>query len=346
MRFSIIIPVYNVEQFLAKCLDSALQQSFDDYEIIAVNDGSTDHSRKILAEYECLHDKLSVIDQQNKGLGGARNTGIQHAAGEFVVFLDSDDYIIADTLRILDDYLQAFELDVLAFDCNMVNVSGDILQIATVADYSDEFTCLSGKQFLRLEPTACLKVYRRTLFCEHKIWFPERLWYEDLATVFKMVPYVNHAGYLKKPLYNYVQHGASITHSKNMKRMMEIVPAFESMWEYYEQQGFLKEFYDELEWNCILHVLYYSAFRFLESGYHRKAMKKMMEYCDMRFPGWEKNPYLEKEKKRRYLMELVVQRQFLKFYLQTGFFLRYISPQVSRIQRIRGVICGDKAKNS
>lgn len=346
MRFSIVIPVYNMERFLAKCLDSALNQSFADYEIVVVNDGSTDSSRKILSQYETTSAKIKVIDQENKGLGGARNTGIQHATGEILVFLDSDDYIPSNMLEEIDSYLQEYNLDILAFDCNMVNTSGKILQVATAADISNEYTTLSKKQFLLLEPTACLKVYRRSLYTAHAILFPERLWYEDLATVLKLVPHANRLGYLKKPLYYYVQHEASITHSQNTTRMLEIITAFDSTLQYYKTHGLLTEFHNELEWNCILHVLYYSAFRFFGYDYDRDDMEKAYQYVKNVFPEWEKNKYLAQKGNTRYLMSLVIHHQYFRFFLKTGFFLRYISPVLVRIQKIRGVLRGNKAKNS
>jgi glycosyltransferase involved in cell wall biosynthesis len=346
MRFSIIIPVYNVEEFLPKCLDSALCQTYANYEIIAVNDGSTDGSRKVLSQYEHKNSRIKVIDQENKGLGGARNTGIQYANGEFLFFLDSDDYIPSTTLEEIDYYLKNYNLDMLAFDCNMVDTAGQILQIATVNAFSEEFTLLNRKQFMLLEPTACLKVYRRLLYMTYSISFPEHLWYEDLATVFKLVPHANLLGYLKKPLYNYVQHSTSITHSRNTKRMMEIIPAFESTLVYYRQQNLFDEFYDELEWNCILHVLYYSAFRFLGHTYDRKDMTVVYQYSKRIFPRWEGNKYLKQMEKSKYLMSLITHHKCFNFYLKTGFFQRFISPVLVKTQKIRGVFRGNKTTHS
>ena len=341
MRFSIIIPVYNVEAFLSKCLDSALCQTYKNYEIIAVNDGSTDSSRKILSQYECKNSKIKVIDQENKGLGGARNTGIQYANGEFIFFLDSDDYITSTTLEEIDYYLKNYNLDMLAFDCNMVDTAGRILQIATVDAFSEEFTLLNRKQFMLFEPTACLKVYRRSLYMAYSIFFPEHLWYEDLATVFKLVPHANRLGYLKKTLYNYVQHPTSITHSRNTKRMLEILPAFESTLVYYRQQDLFDEFHDELEWNCILHVLYYSAFRFLGYTYDRKDMATVYQYSEKNFPEWKYNKYLKKMEKSKYLMSLITSQKCFEFYLKTGFLLRFINPVLIRTKKIREVFRGN-----
>ena len=99
MRFSIIIPVYNVEKYLRDCLDSVLGQSFSDWEAICVNDGSTDHSASILEEYASRDIRITVISQPNGGLSAARNTGMNAAKGDYVIFLDSDDWLEADALK-------------------------------------------------------------------------------------------------------------------------------------------------------------------------------------------------------------------------------------------------------
>lgn len=91
-KISVIIPVYNVEQYLRECLDSVVSQSLADIEIIAINDGSPDNSLSILKEYEAKDTRVKIIDKQNEGVGKARNDGIKAAAGEFVAFMDSDDY--------------------------------------------------------------------------------------------------------------------------------------------------------------------------------------------------------------------------------------------------------------
>ena len=206
MKFSIIVPVYNVEKYLPRCLDSVLDQEFDDYEIIAVDDESPDNSIDILNEYQKKTEKLKIIRQKNKGLGGARNTGIKEAAGEYLIFLDSDDYISPKMLSSLNEYLKKEDLDILAFDCERVTESGQTIEKVSVKDYQDQYTSLNAKQYLLFEPTSCVKTYRRTLYTEHRIEFPEKLWYEDLATTLKLSAYATKIGYLKEVFYYYVQH--------------------------------------------------------------------------------------------------------------------------------------------
>lgn len=322
MRFSVIIPVYNVEKYLATCLDSVLLQDFPDYEIIAVNDGSTDGSAEILREYEAKTDKLKVIFQENKGLGGARNTGIIHAQGDYLVFLDSDDYIKNDMLKELDRCLTAHEVDILAFDGVQVTEDGKTISTMANREYQQEYTDLTVKQFLLFEPTACTKVYKRALFSQYRILFPERLWYEDFATTYRVALHSQKIGYLKKPFYYYVQQSGSITHSTNTARFTEITKAFAMNLEEFRKYEAFETYRDELEWNCMLHVLYYSAFRFLTCGCHIKEMKKLYVYSKKIFPALEKNRYIAERADRYDKMNLIVSRRYFLFYLKTGFIIR------------------------
>jgi len=314
LKFSVIVPVYNVEKFLAKCLDSVLNQDFDDYEIIAVNDGSTDSSPEILDEYSKKTDKLKVINQKNKGLGGARNTAIEAAGGEFLVFVDSDDFIPREMLSTLFDYFDKYNLDILSFDLTAVYTS-DFPDTVTT-DFEDEFVFLNTKEFLISEPTACAKAYRRSLYIDNDIRFPERLWYEDLATVYRLVPFADKIGYLKKPLYYYVQQPNSITHSANTTRMMEIITAFDTVQSYFKETGCYNEYYSELEWLCVKHVLYYSAHRFLTKGYYYKQMNSLYKYVCSNYPHFMDNKYVKEYMPSTYCMDWIVNKQFFRFYFK------------------------------
>ena len=102
VKISVVIPVYNVEKYLEQCLDSVIAQSFEDIEVICVNDGSTDSSLEILKRYANNDSRIKIISQKNKGAGAARNVGIENAAGEYVYFMDSDDYLNADAFERLN----------------------------------------------------------------------------------------------------------------------------------------------------------------------------------------------------------------------------------------------------
>lgn len=312
MKFSVIVPVYNVEKFLAKCLDSVLNQDFDDYEIIAVNDGSTDSSPEILDEYSKKSYKVKVINQTNKGLGGARNTAIENASGDILVFVDSDDFIPVDMLSTLSVYFDKYELDILSFDLTAVYSMDFPIKEST--DSAEEFIILEKKYFFISEPTACAKAYRRNLYIDNNIRFPERLWYEDLATVYRLIPFADKIGYLKKPLYYYVQQPGSITHSTNTTRMMEIITAFNMVQSYFNEIGCFEEYYSELEWLCVKHVLYYSAHRFLTKGYYYKQMNDLYKFVYSNYPDFKNNKYVKEYMPSTYCMDWIVNKQFFRFY--------------------------------
>ena len=128
MKISVIVPVYNVEDYLEKCLTSIVEQNFQDYEIIIVNDGTTDNSEKIIENFiEKYSEKIIYIKQENKGLGGARNTGICHAKGEYLMFVDSDDYIAPNMLQVAYDKILSERADLLIFDFYLVSESYEVL---------------------------------------------------------------------------------------------------------------------------------------------------------------------------------------------------------------------------
>lgn len=325
MRYSIIIPVYNVSKYLPRCLDSAIAQAGDDYEIITVDDGSTDESGMILKEYMSSHNNIKVISQSNKGLGGARNTGIKEASGDYVIFLDSDDYISMSMLRTITYYLSSNEIDLLAFDCYHVNNSGQILQKVTDGSYTDYCTPLTHKQLMLLEPSACLKVFRRRLFIDNHVFFPEHLWYEDLATYYRLIPFIQQAAYLKAPLYYYVQQGDSITHSKDTTRMNEIIIACDGIRDFYINQSLFQEYSQEIEWLYFKHMIYYSAFRLFSAAYKPNQMRKLYRHFESIFPNYRSNQYLQKNINKLWHMNLILNRRFFLFYLKNNIIPKVIT---------------------
>ena len=126
MRFSIIIPVYNVEKYIGRCMDTVMHQSFDDYEVIVVDDETPDNSMDIVRKYaEEFPGKIHMIRQKNTRQGGARNRGVTMARGEYILFVDSDDYVHTDMLRIVDERLRDHPCDILVFQHRPVTEQGE-----------------------------------------------------------------------------------------------------------------------------------------------------------------------------------------------------------------------------
>lgn len=225
--FSIIVPVYNVEEYLSDCLDSVVQQSFCDIEIICVNDGSTDESQRILQDYADKDARIRVITQDNKGLSGARNTGIDAARGHYVFFLDSDDWIY-DNDALSKLYASVGGEDLLVFDGVRYDeqrrefISHTPIEEATMGglDYWERY-CLKASAIP--SASACMRLYRRAFLDAHNLRFEEGIYHED--NLFTPLA-ASKAGKVKVTslvAYVYRQRQGSIMTSSNPKRSRDII---------------------------------------------------------------------------------------------------------------------------
>lgn len=306
VKVSIIIPVYNTERYLKQCIDSAIEQTFENYEIIAVDDESPDKSRQVLQEYERRYpDKFRMISQRNKGLGGARNTGIREAAGEYVLFLDSDDWIHKDTLRLTYQIADKKKCDIVIFDINCVDEETNSETILCgYYGYGNILSLAKAPRLLFETPSACNKLYKRKLFIDTGIAFPERVWYEDLRTTIKV--YVNACGivYLNKSLYFYRQRGNSIMHTKQSMRNLEIIDAVDAIYNYFMEKKILNQYYLELEFMAINHILLEAIPRTLGNS---KMTDKLQGYMLKRFPDYRTNKYISKLPMRRRIKLLLIE---------------------------------------
>ena len=218
MKLSIIVPVYNVEQYLRKCIDSLLNQDMDDYEIILVDDGSPDMCPKICDEYAETHKNICVIHRKNGGLSAARNSGIEVSQGEYVMFVDSDDYIEPNVLNGLINQIERDHLDVLRF--NYQNVSDKYAVINPNKDPKRDVdfceSVIDGETFLneRLGPGcyACLFMIRRSLIVDcNACLFKEGIFFEDVEWTPRMLVRAKRVASTKKVVYNYLWRSGSIT---------------------------------------------------------------------------------------------------------------------------------------
>jgi len=184
-KISIIIPFYNVENYIAKCINSVKNQTFTEFECILIDDESPDASKQV-AEQAIQGDKrFRIISQLNKGLGGARNTGLDNAKGEWVVFLDSDDYWERDFLRIMYEKATKYNADIIVCRYKSISSRGEEVGLNILLSegvYTEKKLLL---EFMLSFPTAWNKLYKRELW--KIIRFPEKLYYEDLGTIFQLV---------------------------------------------------------------------------------------------------------------------------------------------------------------
>lgn len=210
MRFSVIVPVYNVEAYLKTCVDSVIAQTCSDYELILVDDGSTDHSGA-LCDRLAAKTGCHVVHQENGGLGAARNTGIATARGDYLVFLDSDDFLSPDALSGLSAEIDRCPADIYSFGFITNDGHQDLTAFRDQLPYHTPLTLADHPQLLLTLPNAWCRAVRRQLFLSSGIRFPARVWFEDIRTTMKLFAVADSVVSLPDVWYHYVQREGSIT---------------------------------------------------------------------------------------------------------------------------------------
>jgi len=215
MKFSIVIPVYNVEQYVSECLDSVINQTYQNLEIIVVNDGSTDHSLDIINEYAKKDFRIVVVNQKNQGLSVARNVGIEKSTGDYLMFIDSDDYISLDVCQSAMDFVGRYgRIDLLQF----ARYRFDAVKKRKEEICLDDTLIYEGLDFLeksvngkRFFASSCNKIYRHDFLKQYDMKFIKGIYYEDLYFVFQCMFYCKTIGLLPDTYYFYRVTPGSIT---------------------------------------------------------------------------------------------------------------------------------------
>jgi len=219
MLFSLVVPIYNVEKHLERCIQSLLNQDLepDEYEIILVNDGSKDNSHEIAKNFEKNSTNIKVISQENKGLSGARNTGLKKASGKYVWFIDSDDSIVNNCLTELYGFLENGNLDIAHIGyTHFFNNGTEILYHPK----SHPKGVVTGEIFfseIQTVPTAWSFVHKRKNLTDNQLEFFEGIIHEDEEFLPRVMFYANRVQSLNKPLYEYFENSNSIMGTKSLK---------------------------------------------------------------------------------------------------------------------------------
>ena len=294
MKFSIIVPVYNVADYLEKCVLSLLKNDCADTEILLVDDGSTDEKSGTLCDVlaEEHPDLIRVIHQENRGLGGARNTGIEAARGEYLLFIDSDDYIAPETLTVLRDAIAQTPADVYSFRATVVADGKKDALLATSEVYTEPFALKEHPEYLLSLPAACTRLWKRSLFLSTAIRYPSRVWYEDIRTSTKLFAAADRIVTLPHALYYYYAREGSITRNSNVSRNREIMDAFEDILAWFDESGLTETYHSELEKLTIDHVRIAAPVRVLRTDPDSPLLKEFADYTAEKFPNYRENPYL------------------------------------------------------
>ena len=288
-KVSVIVPIYNVEKYLEKCINSLLSQTLEDIQIILVNDGSKDNSGNIAKEYEQNNkDRVIYVEKENGGLSDARNYGLKYATGDFIAFLDSDDYIEKNAYE--EMYNKAIEENADYVECDFIWEFPNKIRVDKQYPYKNKKEMLS---FVRV--VAWNKLIKRQLITDNNLEFPKGLRYEDVEFTYKLIPFVNRFAYVDKPFIHYVQREDSIANVQN-ERTAEIFTVLDNVIEFYKKNNIYEKYRDELEYNYARYLLCSSLKRMCkikDKTIREKLLTESWERLNLNFPNWKENVILK-----------------------------------------------------
>ena len=290
MKLSIIVPVYKVEEYLGECVDSLLSQTIDDYEIILVDDGSPDNSGKIADEYAAANpDMIRVLHIDNGGQGRARNFALDIAKGDFVGFVDSDDWVTHDMYEKM--YTRAAETGADVVVCDFMERFADGRESMLPASLQDNWLGSAG--------SSCNKIFRRSLV--GALRFPVGLWYEDFYFSAVMLLRSKHTEFIAEPLYIYRRGQESTMHNNNAAKNLDMLTIMDML----EKEMVPAGYKDDFEFFLVNHVQLDSISRLAkqDAPERKEVIGKLRQYVQAKIPKLSGcGSYKKESRKRRLIM--------------------------------------------
>ena len=277
-KVSVIVPFYNVEGYIEKCLDTLVNQTLEDIEIILVNDGSKDNSILIAKKFlENYPKKIVYLEKENGGLSDARNFGIPYAKGEYIAFLDSDDYVEKNMYEEMYNLAKKENSDMVQCNFYWEYIDKNKKKIGDMQKYSNKKELIT-----RGRVEAWNKLIKREILENEEIRFPKGLRYEDVEFTYKLAPYLEKVSFIDKPFIHYIQRQNSISNSQN-ERTAEIFDILDNVIKYYKEKNIYEEYKNELEYIYVKTVFCRSLLRMTkieDVEIRRKIIRKNMAKCE------------------------------------------------------------------
>ena len=291
---SVIVPFYNVENYIEKCLETLVNQTLENIEIILVNDGSKDRSKIIVDKFlKQYPEKIVYLEKENGGLSDARNYAIPHAKGEYIAFLDSDDYV-EKTM-----YKDMYEL--------AKKENSDMVECDFYWEYpdknkrkEDKGVIYNGKKEMleKVRVVAWNKLIKKEILEKSRVLFPKGLRYEDVEFTYKLVPYLDKVSFLKKPCIHYIQREGSISNNQN-ERNKEIFQVLDNVIKFYKENNLYDEYKDELEYVYVRYAFCSSLLRIVkikDENIQSELLELTWRKVNETFPNWKQNTVLKSKK--------------------------------------------------
>lgn len=301
MKVSVIVPVYNTEKYLKNCIDSLLKQNFEDYEIIVINDLSPGNAEEIIKSY---NDKKIVYikNKTNKGIGYNRNLGIKKAKGEYVCFIDSDDYVKEDFISKMYNYSKENNLDLCVCDYVNVDEEGNKLKEFNLSDFCITNYEENNKILCEMNLAPWNKLYKKDMLVKNKIEFSETLKYEDLSFVALSIKNSKKIGKINEQLNYYTIHNNSETTTRD-KRVFDIFKQLDIVRNEYKSGKYL----DELTVSVLLNYTIQQRYQ-IDKDTQSKFIDDAFKYLNDNNIDYKHSEYI---KNRSFLKRLIEKNKFI-----------------------------------
>ncbi len=292
MQISIIIPVYNAEKYLRRCLDSVIK-SVEKYkaEVLLINNNSTDDSSKIISSYQKEHPQLIHTYNCSKwGAAATRNVGVKKSSGDYIWFVDADDEITPDAIRKLLNTIKESGADLIMIGTTKLFQDGHS-QYLQALDVNDG---LFKERFVRSGLGPWQVVLNRKWYIQSGFAFKEGIIHEDMEMMPALILFTNKCASINESLYIYYETPGSVLHKKNWDpHYLDIFPALEGVYERFQNAGAIKKYHDTLEWFFVWNLLLDSANDFVKSPEGKVGFKRSRKMLKKYFPNWRKNSVMK-----------------------------------------------------
>ena len=290
IKVSVIVPVYNVEKYIVKCISSIINQKLKNIEIIVVNDETKDNSIKLIEE-NFSDKRIKIFNKKNGGAASAKNYGIKKAKGEFVFFVDGDDFIDE---CLLEMYNTAMKEKTDLVICDYYKYFEDDIKhhIPMIPFYEKE----NKKCSVISMPGPVCKLVKRNIVLENDITFLENHCFEDNAIMPYLCAVCNSFSYIEKPYYYYLQREGSALNKKVYSKSWEdIFSSLDNLYHRFNESSMITEYYRELEYIYIEYLLHAANLKFIDYKEGIPNVKKVSQVMKDKFPNWRNNYYYKKE---------------------------------------------------
>ena len=248
-ELTIIVAIYNVEEYLDRCLSTLRDQTVKDYEVFCVNDGSTDGCRDIILRYVNEDSRFKLLDKENGGLSDARKFGLERCQTKYVTFIDGDDFVEKDLVEKSLVKMKEDDLDMLVFAFKQYYLETDTDEINSLRIKEGVYNLRENKEILAYTPNAAWnKIYKTSLFKDNDIEYPFGYRHQDLGTTPKLLLRSDRVGYLNVPLYNYFVDRPNNITTQIDRKLYHIIDMSKEVMDYYIKEGVFDEYVDEFEY--------------------------------------------------------------------------------------------------